>query len=186
MKKNITILIGVSLIAIAYTYIADRGAAPVITNKNIEKADGKTSIPAPDFKITSMAAKNYSLNQFRGKAVVLNFWATWCAPCVVELPQMLKLAAANKDSTVFLFLSEDESREDITRFLKKHGINSAQKNVIFAHDKDKHIARELYQTHKLPETFMIDPNGVIREKIIGAIPDWSGAQAQQKIDSLLE
>jgi thiol-disulfide isomerase/thioredoxin len=185
MKMNIALLLGATAIALAYTIWSDKGQAPVMTKPmSVESGLTQTSIAAPDFKVTGLDGKTYSLSQFKGKAVVLNFWATWCAPCVIEFPQMLDLASANEDSTVFLFISQDDTDDVIKTFANKYGKSLPQKNVIIGRDANKDIARNLYQTHKLPETYLIDPQGMIREKIIGAIPDWSGPDAQKKIDIL--
>lgn len=188
MTKNLLLLIGVSALALAYTYYTDIGQQPAQEHSGIpaKSETQQASIPAPDFTFQAMDGKTYSLAQFRGKAVVLNFWATWCAPCVVEFPQMLALAAANTEKSVFVFLSQDDTQAAIDRFIAKYGASLPQENVFVARDDTKTVARNLYQTHKLPETYMIDPGGMIREKVVGAIPDWSDADAQRKLDRLFE
>lgn len=182
MKKNLALLAGLSILAFAYTYYADQGQAPSAPQEKVD-APAQISLSAPDFSFTSIDGKNYSLEDFQGRPVVLNFWATWCAPCVIEFPQMIELAKA-QPKTVFIFLSQDKGKADIKRFLKKHGKAIPKKNVIIAHDDNMMIARDLYQTYKLPETYLIGADGTIHDKIIGAA-DWSALDIKEKMNALV-
>lgn len=139
---------------------------------------------APDFTFQSLDGRTHSLSDFGDKTVILNFWASWCAPCIIEFPQMLKLAKANEDKTVFLFLSQDEETADITRFLAKFPAAKRAKNIHIAQDTDKRIAQKLFGTYKLPETYLIAPGMVIKEKIIGLKEPWDSPAMQEKIERL--
>ncbi len=183
MKKNLSILALLMICAAGYTFYTDRHSTPQtpgLTPTTMQEA----LAPAPDFSFTDLKGKKHSLADFRGKIVVLNFWASWCAPCVIEFPQIIKLAEATKDESVFLFLSQDDSIQDIEKFLKKYGKGLPQRNVFIAQDQNKNTARTLYQTYKLPETYLIDAYGMMREKIIGADVDWSGKPMQAKIKAM--
>lgn len=180
MKTNLILLFVLCTAALAYTYYTDhRSDAPVPTPGN----GVMVGSPAPGFSFTDLTGKKHELADFRGKAVIVNFWATWCAPCVIEFPQMLDIAKKRPD-TVILFLSQDETREEVDRFLKKHAFSLPQDNVFVAMDPNKKTAKELYLTYKLPESYLIDQNGVLRGKIIGAV-DWTAPDIKKKIEALL-
>lgn len=121
---------------------------------------------APNFTVQDSDRK-LTLSDYRGKIVVLNFWATWCPPCVEEMPSLLQMQQRLKDKNiVVLAVSLDEDESAYHKFLKDHGVN-----VITVRDPDLKSS-ELYGTFKYPETYIIDRNGVLQRKFIGAV-DWS-------------
>lgn len=182
--KNALVLFGLILMIGAYTYYDGRNSS--LLRSNSQSNTGKPGFsPAPPFFFTDINGKKYSLEQFKGKVILINFWATWCAPCIVEFPQMLELARIKEKETVLLFISIDEDKKDITRFLKKLGEGGLPDNVYVAHDEKRAIST-LFQTYKIPETYILDKNLLIHEKIIGADVDWSGPDTVRKIDSLLK
>ena len=131
--------------------------------------------PAPDASFQDTNGKRYTLQQFKGKVIILNFWATWCMPCIVEFPQLLELAKRQQDHVVFVALSVDENPEDIGVFFKKlpeeTQKNLALGNVVIGLDPDKHISKNLFGTTMYPETYIIDEDMMIRRKIRG-VTDW--------------
>jgi cytochrome c biogenesis protein CcmG, thiol:disulfide interchange protein DsbE len=121
---------------------------------------------APDFTVKD-SDRTVALNQFRGQIVVLNFWATWCPPCVEEMPSLVEMQRRMKTKGVTVVaVSIDVDENAYRQFLKRHGVDlltvrdPAQKTSI------------LYGTHGWPETFVIDRHGVMRRKFIGAV-DWT-------------
>lgn len=200
MARNLAIL-GVLMASIAaYTWFDGRGTIPSSAGKENSAASQETTQAAqaqrrqqaPDFTFKPLTSKTpngktpggktRSLSGFKGRPVILNFWASWCAPCVIEFPAMLELA--QKTDGVFIFLSQDDADADIERFIKRYGKDLPLENVYIARDENKETAQKLYQTFKLPETYIIDNEGRIAEKIIGADIDWSGPDMQQKINTL--
>ena len=122
--------------------------------------------PAPDFTVQDSDRK-VSLNELRGKIVVLNFWATWCPPCVEEMPSLVKMQQKMKPKGVeVVAVSVDADEGAYRRFLKDHGVD-----LLTVRDVDQK-SNNLYGTFKFPETYIIDRNGVLRRKFIGAV-DWS-------------
>ena len=178
MKRNAFILAMLLLSSGLYTAYADKTAFEPETREapKLQQAN----ISAPDFTFQDLDGKTHKLSDFRGKTVILNFWASWCTPCVIEFPQMLELASNNQKNTIFIFLSLDSNERDIVRFLKKYIKAPISGNVMVALDQDKLISQKLYQTYKIPETYLIDPNQQIKEKIIGAV-DWSAPSIFKKI-----
>jgi len=121
---------------------------------------------APDFTVKD-ADRQASLNQFRGKVVILNFWATWCPPCVEEMPSLVQLQQRFKDKgVVVLGVNLDVDGDAYHQFLKSYKID-----FLTVRDPD-HKSSDLYGTFKFPETYIIDRDGILRRKFIGAV-EWS-------------
>ena len=121
---------------------------------------------APEFKVEDRD-RRVALSDLRGKVVVLNFWATWCAPCVEEMPSLVQLQQRFKDKGVTIVgISVDVDGDAYHKFLKDYKID-----FLTVRDPDQKTAN-LYGTFKWPETYIIDRNGIVRRKFIGAV-EWS-------------
>jgi peroxiredoxin len=142
----------------------DRGAHPALTGK-----------PAPDFTVSD-ATRSVHLASYRGRVVLLNFWATWCPPCVQEMPGLLQLQHDRPGITV-LAVSIDEDPDAYANFLVRRHVD-----LITVRDPSQSAAK-LYHTEGWPETYIIDRNGIIRRKIVGD-PDWSSSEVRNFIDNL--
>ena len=131
---------------------------------------------------TDIKGNSYTLHEYKGRIIVLNFWATWCPPCIIEFPQLLELANREQDNITLITLSVDENPEDITKFLNtlsaENQAHLTLGNVIIGLDTDKSISREIFKTTMYPETFIIDKNLTIKHKIEG-ITDWLGINIQR-------
>jgi cytochrome c biogenesis protein CcmG, thiol:disulfide interchange protein DsbE len=119
---------------------------------------------APDFTVQDSERK-VALHDFKGKTVVLNFWATYCAPCVEEMPSLVQLQKQMGNKITVVAVSEDGDVEKYYAFLKQYKIDFLTVRDASGDSKN------LYQTTGIPETFVIDGNGVIQRKFIGAV-DW--------------
>jgi peroxiredoxin len=121
---------------------------------------------APDFTVQD-SDRTVKLDQLRGQIVVLNFWATWCPPCVEEMPSLVEMQRRMKAKGVtVLAVSIDVDENAYHQFIKDHGVN-----LLTVRDPAQKTP-ELYGTHGWPETYIVDRNGVIRRKFIGAV-DWT-------------
>ncbi|MFY9741780.1 MAG: TlpA disulfide reductase family protein [Candidatus Sulfotelmatobacter sp.] len=121
---------------------------------------------APDFTVQDSTRK-VTLSQFKGQVVVLNFWATWCPPCVEEMPSLVQMQQKMKDKGItVLAVSVDVDDDAYRKFLQDHNVN-----LLSVQDADQK-ANDLYGTFKFPETYIIDRNGIVRRKFIGAV-DWT-------------
>jgi len=132
---------------------------------------------APDFTITAENGRAVSVPNFGGKLLVLNFWATWCPPCVEETPSLSKFAQdyASK-GVVVLGVSVDKDETAYKRFLQKF-----QPEFLAARDLKLH---EDYGTNIYPESYIIDAKGKVVLKIAD-FADWNDPKLRQYIDSLL-
>jgi cytochrome c biogenesis protein CcmG, thiol:disulfide interchange protein DsbE len=125
--------------------------------------------PAPDFTVQD-ADHSVTLSQLKGKVVVLNFWATWCPPCIEEMPSLVTMQQRMKDRGItVLAVSIDDDGDAYHRFLKEHKVD-----LLTVRDSAKK-APSLYGTFKWPETYIIDRDGVVRRKFIGAV-DWNSRE----------
>jgi peroxiredoxin len=132
---------------------------------------------APDFTVQD-ADHSVSLSQFRGKVVVLNFWATWCPPCIEETPSLIKMQTHLKDKgVVVLAVSIDADNAEYHRFLKSYNVN-----MVTVRDEARK-ASSLYGTFGWPESYVIDRNGVLRRKFIGAV-DWTSPEIVEYLSKL--
>jgi peroxiredoxin len=138
-------------------------------------------VRAPDFTFPGLDGKKVSLADYKGKVVLLNIWATWCAPCVAEMPSMEKLYRELKDEGfVLLAVSVDETGTDaVAPFMKKHKLGFP---VLLDTVGD---IKSLYQVTGIPESFIIDKNGIIIEKIIGP-RDWAASGAIRFFRNLVQ
>jgi cytochrome c biogenesis protein CcmG, thiol:disulfide interchange protein DsbE len=124
---------------------------------------------AKDF-IVQDSDRKISLNQFRGQVVILNFWASWCEPCVEELPSLMNLQdRTRKNGVVVLGISIDVDDAAYHRFL-----NQRQVNFVTVRDPEQKVAA-MYGTSGWPETYIIDRQGVMRRKFIGPV-DWTSPE----------
>jgi cytochrome c biogenesis protein CcmG/thiol:disulfide interchange protein DsbE len=133
--------------------------------------------PAADFMVQDSDRK-VSLNQFRGQVVVLNFWGTFCAPCVEELPSLMHMQTRLKGSgVVVLAISIDVDGDAYHRFLKQHDVS-----LLTVRDPDQKVSR-VYGTTGWPETFIIDRQGVVRRKFVGPV-DWTAPEVMQFLSKM--
>ena len=135
---------------------------------------------APDFTLTDMDGQQVSLSQFRGKVVILNFWATWCPPCREEMPSMEKLYRDYKDKGLVMLAVnvDDNGRKAVEKMLHKTPYTFP---ILL---DNKQVAQKTYGVFRFPESFIIDRNGVVVEKIIGG-RNWLSGSTFKLINFLL-
>jgi cytochrome c biogenesis protein CcmG/thiol:disulfide interchange protein DsbE len=134
----------------------DRGSHP-----------GNIGKPAPQFAISD-GARTVDLTKLRGHVVVLNLWATFCAPCIEELPSLLALQRQMPQLAV-VAVSMDQDPDIYHRFLIQHHVD-----LLTIRDQDRRIFA-LYGTEQIPETYIIDRQGVLRRKFVSA-QDWTSPE----------
>lgn len=143
----------------------------------VEKLVGQN---APDFNLKDINGEQVSLSSFKGKVVLLNFWATWCPPCKEELPALNRLQQALKNKGfVVIAVSTDRSASDAREFIRKNPAN-----FIIALDSNLDVSKNLYKVFMIPSTFLIDKRGIIVKRYFG-VQDWAGKKMLKEIEVLL-
>ncbi|MEY4703930.1 MAG: Thiol-disulfide oxidoreductase ResA [Nitrospirota bacterium] len=151
-------------------------ALPVAERKVVKLGE-----PAPNFQLRDLNGRQVALSDLRGKVVLLNFWATWCGPCRVEMPAMEKLYRAfSRNDFEILAVSTDAQGASITRPFQQ------ENHLTFPilHDADYHVGLT-YGARTLPMTFMVDRQGIVRHQIFGA-RDWGATEAHQLVQMLMK
>ena len=152
MRLTAAILLAATLLLTA----CDRGDHP-----------SRIGSPAPEFKLTD-GNRSIDLAQYKGRVVIVNFWATWCPPCIEELPSLLAMQSEVPNVTV-LAISQDEDKDAYARFLLDNHVT-----LYTLRDPSARIPR-LYGTAKIPESYVIDRNGILRRKFVSA-QDWTSPE----------
>ena len=126
-----------------------------------EGVGGRISASAPNFEWNGPGGQVVRLSDYRGKTVVINFWATWCQPCRQEMPALQRVAATEPD-VVFLEVDLQESGDKVTSFLEQLGLDRLQLVLDTAGETTRRFG-----VLSLPSTFFVDPRGVIRHLELG-------------------
>jgi len=124
--------------------------------------------PLPDFTLSDMEGKTHTLSDYRGKVVMLNFWATYCGPCIKEMPSMqrLKEKMAGKEFTI-LAVNMAEQKSNVDAFFIKQKIKVGFPILL---DPEGEVV-EKWMISAVPTTFIIDPKGEIRYALFGGL-EW--------------
>jgi cytochrome c biogenesis protein CcmG/thiol:disulfide interchange protein DsbE len=160
----------IALLAGALVWVVSGTLEPRVVN-----VDDK----APAFRITTDNGRTISLSDFGGKLLVLNFWASWCEPCVVEVPSLDAFQRTlAPQGVVVLGVSIDRNEKLYRQFLSRAPIS-----FMTARDPDANISSS-YGTFQIPETYIIDRSGKVREKVISN-QNWMDPEVLAHVRSLL-
>jgi thiol-disulfide isomerase/thioredoxin len=136
--------------------------------------------PAPSLELVDLQGKKHSLADYRGKVVLINFWATWCAPCREEMPSIERLRASLEGrpfAVLAVNLAEPESR--IQKFL-----DAMPLGFTILLDRDTKTTRA-WQAKVLPATYIVGADGAIRYRHVGEL-DWSKPEIRKQIVALMK
>ena len=164
MKRNALVLAIVILAVTFMLYMGRRMAGPprpggVKGNTLVGEVRGQQ---APDFELKALDGRTIRLSDYRGKAVVLNFWATYCGPCKIEMPWFEELQKQYaSQGLVVLGVAMDDSQDDVEKFVKEMGVHYT---IVMGREA---VADAYGGVQLLPGTFYIDRNGKIVERIFG-------------------
>jgi len=172
-KKALIIVIAVLAVVGALFLFGQNGGQRV---RIVQEGDR-----APEFQLPSLDGRTVNLSSYRGKVVMVHFWATWCPPCVEEIPTLERLYRAyfGKDIEILAVSVDEGGAGAVGQFMQK---NRLALPVLL--NTDQSVARA-YGTFKFPETYLVDREGIVRRKIIGAA-DWMSPAAQLVIQAMLE
>ncbi|ULU27428.1 TlpA family protein disulfide reductase [Dyella terrae] len=127
----------------------------------------------PSIKLTTLDGKPYDLASQRGKWVIVNYWATWCVPCIKEMPDISTFVTAHKDKVSAIGLAYDDSDvADIKAFLVKHPVSYPVAQVTL----DKPL-KDFDEPRGLPTTWLISPDGKVAKRFVGTVNETSLGEA---------
>jgi len=140
----------------------------LITGCSSEDEVARVGESAPDFTLNNLDGQAVSLSDFRGKGVLVNFWATWCNPCREEMPYLQEIFEDSNNtssSVVILTVNLGESHSTVADFMDFYHLSLP---VLF---DTKGVVVQRYGIQYVPTTFFIDKDGIIRDKVIGTFPN---------------
>lgn len=189
MRSFLLIVLSVSLISCDADPVSNANGRIATTVETFETQTGDVAAlaeaprvgrMAPDFSLLTLDGREMRLSDYRGHLVFLNFWATWCGPCKVEMPAMEKLYREFRPKGfAVVAVSSDPEGAAVTRPYR----DSLGLSFTIAHDPDMLVSR-LYGVRSLPVTFLVSRDGIISHQIFGA-RDWNDAEARSGIRDLL-
>lgn len=173
-----SIIITIVIAAALLVFIALRHKQALIDYLN--PAAVAVNRPAPDFTLSGLDGRPVSLSDYRGQVVVVNVWATWCPPCVDEMPSMEKLYQEFKNERfeILAVSIDSDGIAAVPPFMQKHGLTFP---VLL--DSQASI-RSSYGTTGVPETFIIDKQGILVKKVIGPL-NWAAPEILDYIRNLI-
>ena len=179
-------LISALLIIFGLSHFLDSSSIPELDEASPgETAEKLEVIELPKFNFKDLSGKHHSISDYKGKIIILNFWASWCGPCEEEFPVMADIVMSNPN-IVLIAISGDEERKNMVKFIKtltKKFPNLGDSKVVFSHDKEKEISSELFNVLRLPETFIINKDLQIIKKVIGS-QNWVNGKMKTFLEKL--
>ncbi|OGS46814.1 MAG: hypothetical protein A2539_09740 [Elusimicrobia bacterium RIFOXYD2_FULL_34_15] len=180
MKKHLVVLIGFAVLFSACKGKIERSKAEIKQEKqedsfNVEKRCAPTSVSskeekttkkiwgnAPDFTLVKIGGGNLTLSDYVGKLIILDFWATWCAPCRAEIPHFIELQNKYKDELIIIGVCLDEGNPaNVEEFLEKMQVNYP---IVMG---NREITQKYGGIRGIPTTIFIDKKGNMVETIVG-------------------
>ena len=136
----------------------------------------------PKFELMNLSGEKVSSDVLKGKLSFINFWASWCDPCVREFPSMLSLVKHFKGELILVAISNDENEEDMKSFIR--AFDASIPGVYILWDPKREVT-EKFVTYKLPETFMVGPDLKLIRKIVG-IEKWYTPSSIEYIEDMIQ
>lgn len=136
----------------------------------------------PDFTLSDMRGTRHTLSDYRGKVMMVNYWATYCGPCIKEIPSMRRLKEKLSDKPFdILAINMAETKSDVEAFMQRHKI---EVNFPILLDEEGAVL-EQWMVSAVPTTFIIDPAGTIRYALYGGL-EWDNDEVVNTIKKLME
>lgn len=180
-KKNISNVIFV-IILVLFFIPNTRGMMQIFLTRifsfspGIVKVEERAQVASYDWKLHGVNTESTNFNIAKNKVVLINYWATWCPPCIAEMPSLQKLYNDYKDKVVFLFVTTDNDPE-LNKFMKNKKYNYPIYRSLSEHPKP-------FVSKTIPATYLLDKKGNIIIDKVGAA-DWNSTKVRETIDNLL-
>jgi peroxiredoxin len=162
--KSVALLLGGLTIGLLMGYLVIRGSGRSsesgLSSRNAVPARG---LPIADFELNTLTGEKVQLSQFRGQAVMINFWGTWCPPCRNEMPLLQSAYEANQPELVILAVNVNDTTRAAQDFVEEMGLTFP---ILM---DDAGTVRSQFQVRGYPTTYFVDQDGVLREQFIGEL-----------------
>ncbi|WP_290696854.1 TlpA disulfide reductase family protein [Lacinutrix sp.] len=178
--KNIIFIVVIVLMVIPQTRQKIQVALHTIIAKlspNIQDSDALKQVSSYSWQLEDLEGNNFILNQLKGKVVLVNIWATWCPPCIAEMPSIQELYNDYSDKIEFVLVS-NENQEVVKKFLKNKNYNLKVFTPLSQ-------APKTFSVNSIPRTFLLDRDGNIIIDESGAA-NWNSQTVRNTIDELLK
>lgn len=153
-----------------------------IGNDGALDVTGHAPLMAPELDLVDLEGNPVELSDFRGRLVVVNFWATWCKPCITEWPHVAQLAErlTGREDVVVLAVSVDTDKEAIAPFLAGMALQDTPVNVVW----DAGQNQMAWGTEKIPDTYLVGPNGELLYAFVGP-RQWGSPEAYHCVNGMI-
>jgi len=159
----VKIILSIVLVLSAYIFSGDKNKNTIPSTENvIVKLDGDK---APDFSLKSVDGKTVNLSDYKGKVVIIDFWATWCGPCRRGIPDLVSIQKEFKNDLVIIGISLDAEKtiKDVPGFVKSYSINYP---IVYGDEK---VVMDYGGIQSIPTAFVIDKKGNVVDRHIGLV-----------------
>ncbi len=182
VKGLLAVLIAAAIMWMGWSYYRDflyQGQKPP---EGTLKLNDLSQQGLPDFELQDTRGQSIRLSDFKDKVVIVNFWASWCDPCVEEFPSLMNLIEHFDGKVKLLAISADKEKEDMENFLKAFSATSP--HLIVMWDKEQKVAKS-FGTTVLPESYILGYDNKLIRKVAG-VEDWATPYAKEFFESLIE
>lgn len=154
------------LLLLSFFFFSLSANAQTATKPNFGKFFTEVGDQVPAFSFETLDGEKMDIEDFKGKVVLLNFWATWCGPCIREFPELNKFAESQNDEEfVVLAMAREQNKETVKQFADENGYN-----FIFVSDLDKTVYSN-FAEKSIPRNVVLDSNGKIIYQLLGYYPE---------------
>ena len=158
--------LAIILVFTVSTFSSDNNRNKVKLNNKVSNVDIPSVDKAPDFALKSFDGKTVKLSDYKGKVVIIDFWATWCPPCRKGIPDLISIQNEYKNDVVIIGISLDSEKtlKDVPGFVKSYGINYP---IVYGNEK---VVTDYGGIQGIPTAFVVDKKGNIVDKHVGLVP----------------
>ncbi len=186
MSAHLKALLGVlaaGLILVGVYFSFFYKARPEPQGLSIDLVEQMRAQGIPDFKITDLAGKDFDLTPLKGKILIINFWASWCEPCIEEVPSLISLVKKLDGQVELLAISGDSDKGEIVSFLKSFPDLQGD-HMTLLWDQDKSVVKK-FGVERLPETFIVGRDLKLVKKVVGSVR-WDHAESVNFFQDLIK
>lgn len=185
MKQHLKALIIVLVLAVlgVWGYNALFQKRLTETSSSIATLEVMEKEGVPNFRARDLDGRDIELYSYKDKVVILNFWASWCGPCIEEVPSLIKLVKEFKGNVQLIAISGDSSMKDIEVFMKSFPEMKGE-NIHIIYDEDRSLMKQ-FQVARLPESLVVNREHKLAKKIVGSI-EWFNDDSVAYIRTLLQ